>query len=73
MVDLLQGLKFLDDWCFLKGILIKCKDVPEFHEGVPFKDVFKTFKEINQLDLVRQAGVRQQYVDQAVSFKFSIP
>jgi len=33
---------------------------------VPLTDVFKTFKEINQLELVKQAGVRQQYVDQAV-------
>lgn len=31
------------------------------------KDVFKTFKEINQLEVVRQAGIRQQYIDQAVS------
>jgi len=68
-----QGLKFLDDWCFLKGILIKCKEVPEFHEGIPFKDVFKTFKEINQLELVKQAGVRQQYVDQAVSLNLAFP
>ena len=68
-----QGLKFLDDWCFLKGILIKCKDVPEFDEGVPFKDVFKTFKEINQLDLIRQGGIRQQYVDQAVSLNLAFP
>ena len=68
-----QGLKFLDDWCFLKGILIRCKEVPELQEGVPFKDVFKTFKEINQLDLVRQAGVRQQYVDQAVSLNLAFP
>ena len=68
-----QGLKFLDDWCFLKGILMKCKDVPEFQEGVPFKDVFKTFKEINQLELVKQAGVRQQYVDQAVSLNLAFP
>ena len=28
----------------------------------PVKNVFKTFKEINQLELVRQAGVRQQYI-----------
>lgn len=68
-----QGLKFLDDWCFLKGILMKCKDVPEFHEGIPFKDVFKTFKEINQLELIKQAGVRQQYVDQAVSLNLAFP
>jgi len=31
------------------------------------KEVFRTFKEINQLEIVRQAGIRQQYVDQAVS------
>ena len=31
------------------------------------KDVFKTFKEINQLEVVRQAGIRQKYIDQAVS------
>ena len=68
-----QGIKFLDEWCFVKGILMKCKDVPEFHEGVPFKDVFKTFKEINQLELVKQAGVRQQYVDQAVSLNLAFP
>ena len=37
------------------------------------KDVFKTFKEINQLELVRQAGVRQQYVDQSVSLNLAFP
>lgn len=68
-----QDLKFLDEWCFLKGELTKSKDVPEFNEGVPFKDVFKTFKEINQLELVKQAGVRQQYVDQAVSLNLAFP
>jgi ribonucleoside-diphosphate reductase alpha chain len=68
-----QGLKFLDDWCFLKGMLVKCKTLKDGEDGVPFKDVFKTFKEINQLDLVRQAGVRQQYVDQAVSLNLAFP
>ena len=37
------------------------------------KDVYKTFKEINQLDLVRQAGIRQQYIDQAVSLNLAFP
>jgi ribonucleoside-diphosphate reductase alpha chain len=37
------------------------------------KDVFRTFKEINQLDLVKQAGVRQQYIDQAVSLNLAFP
>jgi ribonucleoside-diphosphate reductase alpha chain len=42
-------------------------------EYIPLKDVYKTFKEINQLELVRQAGVRQQYVDQAVSLNLAFP
>lgn len=40
---------------------------------IPIKNIFKTFKEINQLDLVKQAGVRQQYVDQAVSLNLAFP
>ena len=39
----------------------------------PIKNVFKTFKEINQLELVRQAGVRQQYIDQSVSLNLAFP
>tara|TARA_R110002012_G_scaffold179777_1_gene345545 strand:- start:736 stop:2457 length:1722 start_codon:yes stop_codon:yes gene_type:complete len=40
---------------------------------VPIKDVYKTFKEINQLELVNQAGIRQQYIDQAVSLNLAFP
>lgn len=40
---------------------------------IPMKEVYKTFKEINQLELVKQAGVRQQYVDQAVSLNLAFP
>lgn len=40
---------------------------------VPFKDVYLTFKEINQLELVRQAGIRQQYIDQSVSLNLAFP
>lgn len=40
---------------------------------IPMSDVFRTFKEINQLDLVRQAGIRQQYVDQAASLNLAFP
>lgn len=69
----IQDLKFLNDWCFVRGKLTKVKDVPEFESAVPFKDVFKTFKEINQLDLVNQAGIRQQYIDQAVSLNLAFP
>jgi len=71
-----QDLNFLDEWCFLDGKLIECNEVTEeSHKGRCYsvKDVFKTFKEINQLDLVRQAGVRQQYIDQAVSLNLAFP
>ena len=36
-------------------------------------NVFKTFKEINQLELVKQAGIRQQYIDQSVSLNLAFP
>ena len=71
-----QDLNFLDEWCFLDGKLVECNEVTEeSHKGRCYsvKDVFKTFKEINQLDLVRQAGVRQQYIDQAVSLNLAFP
>ena len=54
-----QGLKELDDLTFTNDI--------------PAKEVFKTFKEINQLELVNQAGIRQQYIDQAVSLNLAFP
>jgi ribonucleoside-diphosphate reductase alpha chain len=71
-----MGLDLLDAWCYLDGKLVECNEVTEeSHKGkcTSVKDVFKTFKEINQLDLVRQAGVRQQYIDQAVSLNLAFP
>jgi ribonucleoside-diphosphate reductase alpha chain len=71
-----QDLHFLDEWCFLDGKLVECSEVTEeSHKSRcnSVKDVFKTFKEINQLDLVRQAGIRQQYIDQAVSLNLAFP
>ena len=44
-----------------------------FANDVPVKEVFKTFKEINQLELVAQAGLRQQYIDQSVSLNLAFP
>ena len=41
--------------------------------NIPAKDVFKTFKEINQLELINQAGIRQQYIDQSVSLNLAFP
>jgi ribonucleoside-diphosphate reductase alpha chain len=43
------------------------------YKDIPVKDVFKTFKEINQLELVNQAGIRQQYIDQSVSLNLAFP
>ena len=56
----IQGIKELD------GILIGEYDIP-------IKDVFKTFKEINQLEIINQAGIRQQYIDQSVSLNLAFP
>lgn len=35
------------------------------------KDIFKTFKEINQLELVRQAAIRQRFIDQGQSLNLA--
>ena len=40
---------------------------------IPVKEVFKTFKEINQLELVGQAAIRQQYIDQSMSLNLAFP
>lgn len=37
------------------------------------KDVFKTFKEISQLEIVQQASIRQKYIDQGQSLNLNIP
>jgi len=69
------GLDFLDDYCFIDSKVNEVKDIEEVnkYKMVPIRDVFKTFKEINQLDLIRQAGIRQQYIDQAVSLNLAFP
>ena len=48
-------------------------DSVEMGHGINAKEVFKTFKEINQLELVNQAGIRQQYIDQSVSLNLAFP
>lgn len=37
------------------------------------KDVFKTFKEISQMDIIIQAATRQEYIDQSQSLNLNIP
>jgi ribonucleoside-diphosphate reductase alpha chain len=80
-----QGLDFIDDY-YVKlatnitekeNIITQSKfealELKDQDLYIPVKNIFKTFKEINQLDLVKQAGVRQQYVDQAVSLNLAFP
>ena len=63
----IQGLKQLDGWYYDHGGRLTQE------EGEPVKNVFKTFKEINQLELIRQAGIRQDYIDQSVSLNLAFP
>ena len=71
----IQDINELNEWRFLNGKVLKKEDISEldYEKSFNIKDVFKTFKEINQLELVRQAGIRQQYIDQAVSLNLAFP
>ena len=71
-----QDLDFLDEWVYLDGKVVeKSSVVDEISLARTFsiKDVYKTFKEINQLELVKQGGIRQQYIDQSVSLNLAFP
>lgn len=81
-----QGLEFLKDYYVHVGESFNeswgkpihkddLKEAPDATQDnyIPVIDVYKTFKEINQLELVKQAGIRQQYVDQAVSLNLAFP
>ena len=64
--------KILTDGGSIQGIE-ELEHVLVGDHDIPIKEVFKTFKEINQLELVNQAGIRQQYVDQSVSLNLAFP
>lgn len=66
----IQDIAELDNWFYVNGKLV---ENPEGEDHIPVKDVFKTFKEINQLELIKQAGIRQQYIDQSVSLNLAFP
>jgi ribonucleoside-diphosphate reductase alpha chain len=71
-----QDIAELDEYGYVQGKLVKLSESEDAIEKYGFdtvKDVFKTFKEINQLELVNQAGIRQQYVDQSVSLNLAFP
>ena len=71
----IQDIPELDDWGYVNKKLTRISEQESLNlTGFDtVKDVFKTFKEINQLELVNQAGIRQQYVDQAVSLNLAFP
>jgi len=71
----IQDIKELDDFGYVNGKLVRLSehDTLNLTGFDKVKDVFKTFKEINQLELVNQAGIRQQYIDQAVSLNLAFP
>jgi len=69
-----QGLDFLDNYVFVNG---EVKHIDEPRSSTAFvesiKDVYKTFKEINQMEIIKQASIRQRYVDQSVSLNLAFP
>jgi ribonucleoside-diphosphate reductase alpha chain len=68
-----QNINELDGWIYQKGKLMQSNEADPMMDVVLVKEVYKTFKEINQLDLIYQAGIRQQYIDQSVSLNLAFP
>jgi ribonucleoside-diphosphate reductase alpha chain len=76
-----QNINALDSWYGKHGVVGDYVNQEEYDaldklkqdEYTPIKEVFLTFKELNQMELVKQAGVRQQYIDQAVSLNLAFP
>jgi ribonucleoside-diphosphate reductase alpha chain len=64
--------RILKDGGSIQGIKALDKITSGPHD-IPIKEIFKTFKEINQLELINQAGIRQQYIDQSVSLNLAFP
>ena len=64
--------KILEDGGSIQAI-DKLDNVLYGSHDIPVKEIFKTFKEINQLEIINQAGIRQQYIDQSVSLNLAFP
>ncbi|MDW3650020.1 MAG: ribonucleoside-diphosphate reductase subunit alpha [Bacteroidia bacterium] len=66
-----KGLDTEDTW---RSIMLNHGSVRHL-EGLSEeeKEVFKTFKEISQLEIIQQASIRQKYIDQAQSLNLNIP
>ncbi len=71
--ELLQqkGIDNEDTW---RSIMLNHGSVQQLKElTAEEKEVFKTFKEISQLEIIQQASIRQQFVDQSQSLNLNIP
>jgi ribonucleoside-diphosphate reductase alpha chain len=66
-----KGIDNEDTW---RSIMLNHGSIMHLEELTPEeKDVFKTFKELSQLEIIQQAAIRQKYVDQAQSLNLNIP
>jgi len=66
-----KGIDNEDTW---RSIMLNHGSVQHLKElTAEEKEVFKTFKEISQLEIIQQASIRQKYVDQSQSLNLNIP
>ena len=66
--------KGIDNEEVWRGIMLNHGSVDHINElSENEKEVFKTFKEISQLEIIQQASIRQKYIDQAQSLNINIP
>lgn len=66
-----KGLDNEDTW---RSIMLQNGSVQHLDElDENEKAVFKTFKEISQLEIIQQAAIRQKFIDQAQSLNLNIP
>lgn len=70
----IQGITALDGFYIIGGNAVRLSlDQNEKAGAYSIKEVYKTFREINQLELVKQASIRQLYIDQSVSLNLAFP
>ncbi len=73
LMKLLQQ-KELDNEDVWRGIMLNGGSVQHIEQlSAEEKAVFKTFKELSQLEIIQQAAIRQKYVDQSQSLNLNIP
>lgn len=66
-----KGIENEETW---RSIMLNHGSVQHLNElSQEEKDVFKTFKEISQYEIILQASIRQKYIDQAQSLNLNIP